>query len=451
MVDRKRLFVIVGLLLVSLMLLGALSVMAQDVTEVPVWIAFTDDTRVGWANDRAAEFNEAHPEYNVVISTYANYEDILDATVLAIEQGTAPAVVQWFEVGTQFARDSGYFKPIAEALGDRTEVMGEQVNLDDFIAPVASYYILDGEFTSMPWNSSSPILYSNTAMLEAAGIDTPPATWQELEAACEAIMAMDNAPDFCVTWPNHGWFFEQWLAQQNATLANNDNGRSARATEVTLDSEAGINVATWWQQMYNDGYYYYSGVQRDWDATEQGIQTGQVAMIITSSADARNITTAATENGIDLVTTRMPYNGDVEWTGNMIGGASMWLLDGLDPAVEEGALAFLLYFTNTENAASWHQTTGYLPIRLSAVELLESEGWFEENPNFYTASDQINNSTVTPATQGALLGTYVETRDIVTQAIEDLMLAGGDPAERMAQASADANALLADYNALYAE
>jgi sn-glycerol 3-phosphate transport system substrate-binding protein len=129
----------------------------------------------------------------------------------------------------------------------------------------------------------------------------------------------------------------------------------------------------------------------------------------------------------------------------------MWLLDGLDPAVEEGALAFLLYFTNTENAASWHQTTGYLPIRLSAVELLESEGWFEENPNFYTASDQINNSTVTPATQGALLGTYVETRDIVTQAIEDLMLAGGDPAERMAQASADANALLADYNALYAE
>jgi sn-glycerol 3-phosphate transport system substrate-binding protein len=329
--------------------------------------------------------------------------------------------------------------------------MGEQVNLDDFIAPVASYYILDGEFTSMPWNSSSPILYSNTAMLEAAGIDTPPATWQELEAACEAIMAMDNAPDFCITWPNHGWFFEQWLAQQNATLANNDNGRSARATEVTLDSEAGINVATWWQQMYNDGYYYYSGVQRDWDATEQGIQTGQVAMIITSSADARNITTAATENGIDLVTTRMPYNGDVEWTGNMIGGASMWLLDGLDPAVEEGALAFLLYFTNTENAASWHQTTGYLPIRLSAVELLESEGWFEENPNFYTASDQINNSTVTPATQGALLGTYVETRDIVTQAIEDLMLAGGDPAERMAQASADANALLADYNALYAE
>jgi sn-glycerol 3-phosphate transport system substrate-binding protein len=264
-------------------------------------------------------------------------------------------------------------------------------------------------------------------------------------------MAMDNAPAFCITWPNHGWFFEPWLAQQNALIVNNDNGRGARATETFLDSEAALNVAEWWQGMYNQGYYYYSGVQRDWDATEQGIQTGQVAMVITSSADARNITTAATENDINLVTTRMPYDGEVGWTGNMIGGASLWLVDGLDPAVEEGALAFMLYFSNTENAASWHQTTGYLPIRQSAVDLLESQNWFQENPNFYTASDQINNSTVTPATGGALLGPYLETRDIVTQAIEDLMLAGGDPAERMAQAKADADALLTDYNALYGE
>jgi sn-glycerol 3-phosphate transport system substrate-binding protein len=224
MFDRKPLFIVLCLAVISMLLLGVLGVMAQDVTEVKVWIAFTDDTRVGWARDRAAEFNELHPEYNVVIETYANYEDILDATVLAIDQGTAPAVVQWFEVGTQFARDSGYFKPIAEALGDRTEVLGHAVDFSDFIEPVSSYYTLDGAFTSMPWNSSTPILYSNTAMLEAAGISTSPATWQEVEAACAAVMAMDNAPDYCITWPNHGWFFEQWMAQQDATLANNGNG-----------------------------------------------------------------------------------------------------------------------------------------------------------------------------------------------------------------------------------
>jgi sn-glycerol 3-phosphate transport system substrate-binding protein len=137
------------------------------------------------------------------------------------------------------------------------------------------------------------------------------------------------------------------------------------------------------------------------------------------------------------------------WTGNLIGGASLWLSNGLDTTTEDGALAFMLFLNNTENAADWHRVTGYLPITYSAVELLESEGWFEENPNFRTAFDQINDSTVTPATSGALLGTFRETRDIVTQAIEDLMLQGGDAAERLATASSDANALLEEYNQLY--
>jgi sn-glycerol 3-phosphate transport system substrate-binding protein len=427
----------------------SVTALAQDATEVRVWIAFTD-TRLDWTREVAAAFNEAHPEYNVVVDGYANYEEILDATVLALDQGNPPAVVQWFEVGTQPARDYGYFKAIETALAGRTEVLGEPVVLDDIIAPVAAYYTLDGVFTSMPWNSSSPILYANVAMLEAAGVEGIPSTWQEIEAACALVMAQPDAAG-CITWPNHGWFFEQWMAQQDAPFANNDNGRTERATEVLVNSDAGVAIATWWQNMYNMGYYTYSGVQRDWGATEQAIETGTVPMIITSSADAGNITRIAGENSIEITTARMPHNGDVEWTGNLIGGASLWLIDGLDTATEDGALAFMQFLNNTENAASWHQTTGYLPITNSAVALLEEQGWFEENPNFRVAFDQINDTTVTVATSGALLGTFPETRDLVTQAIEDLMLEGGDAAEVMGQVSTDANALLADYNSLYAQ
>lgn len=446
--NRKRL---VLLAIMAMLVLSVVPAFAQDKTVVQFWHIFSDENRKGWTEGVAADFEAAFAQYDMEITTYANYEELLDAAKLAIEQGNAPALVQYFEVATQFARDTGFFKPIAEALGDRTEVNGLAVNFDDFIQPVVNYYTLDGKFTSMPWNSSSPILYSNTAMLEAAGIEAPPATWAEVEAACAAVMAMADAPEYCITWPNHGWFFEQWMAQQDAPFANNDNGRSARATEVLLNSEAGVAIASWVQSMYNAGYLYYSGVQRDWDATEQAIQTGQTAMIITSSADARNITEAAAGNGIDLVTTRMPYNQETGWTGNLIGGASIWLLNGLSPEVEDGALTWLLFLTNTENAASWHQATGYLPIRQSAVDLLESQNWFKDNPNFFTASDQINNTTVTVATSGALLGTFAETRNIVTQALEDLMLAGGDPAERMSAAKAEADKLLADYNALYGE
>ncbi|MGQ9838578.1 MAG: extracellular solute-binding protein [Cyanobacteriota bacterium] len=445
---RTFLAVVAGLVAASGAAFLVTQSFAQSPADVKVWIAFTDN-RLDWAREKAAKFNEEFPQYNVTVEGYANYEEIQQATDLAIQQNAAPSVVQWFEVGTQRARDFGYFKSIADALDGRTEVNGIRVDFDDFIEPVVSYYTLDGKFTSMPWNSSSPILYSNTAILKKAGIDTPPATWQEVEAACEKIMALPDAPQGCITWPNHGWFYEQWMAQQNAVLANHENGRAARATQLFLDSEPSVAIASWWQSMADKGYYVYSGRQRDWAATEQAIQTGTVAMAITSSADAANIINAAKENKIDIVTTRMPYNAEAGWTGNLIGGASLWLVKDLPKEVEDGALTFMLWLNNTENAAEWHQVTGYLPIRKSSVELLESQGWFEENPNFYTAIDQINSSTVTTATRGALLGAFPQIRDVITQTMENLMLQGGDSAQAMAQANQQANQLLAEYNSLY--
>jgi sn-glycerol 3-phosphate transport system substrate-binding protein len=425
---------------------------AQDKIDVPVWIAFTDAVRLGWAQDRAAEFNQMHPEYNVTVQGYANYEELFAATALAAEQGSLPAVVQYFEVATQNARDSGYFKSIAEALAGRTEVLGHEVNLDDFIEPVVAYYTLDGKFTSMPWNTSSAIWFSNMRYLDAAGVEIP-RTWAEVEAACEAIMALPDAPEYCFTFPNHGWFFEQWIAQQNGVYANNDNGRSARATEVLLGGEAGVAVLSWLDDMMEKGYLYYSGAQggASWGTVDQAFQSQQVAMAAYSSSDTAAYTQIGIDNGFEVVASFLPYNQETGWTGNLIGGASLWLVDGLAPEVEDGALGFLLYITNTENAANWHQVTGYIAIRKSAVEMLTEQGWYDENPNFRVASDQLSQSTVTAATSGAILGAFPAIRNVVTQAVDTVLLTDQAPADVLANAIASANAILAEYNLLYAE
>jgi sn-glycerol 3-phosphate transport system substrate-binding protein len=224
--------------------------------------------------------------------------------------------------------------------------------------------------------------------------------------------------------------------------------------------------------MYNEGYYVYSGVQRDWPGTVQAFSTQSVPFIMTSSASARGIVESAAENGFTVETSNMVYDAEVGWTGNIIGGATMWITDGLEPEVEEGALAFLLYFSNTENAASWHITSGYIPLRDSSIELLEdipednnldwdfenntrtaapAGNWFEQNPNFRTASEQLGNSEITTATRGAIFGTFVETRNIITQAIEDAMLLDGNVEEIMTAAEEEANILLEEYNLLYVE
>ena len=445
-------------LLMTLLVMAVSPSFAQDddKIEIPVWIGFTDG-RLDWTRELAAEFNELYPEYNVVIEGYPSYNDAFDATLLAADQGNPPAVTHFFEAATQEARDavtadgSPLFKSVEEAIADRTEINGVPVVLDDVVSAAADYYTLDGEFTSMPWNTSSAIMFNNMDILEAAGIEEIPATWGEIEAACAAIAELEDAPESCITWPNHSWFFEQSLGQQGALLANNGNGREARADEVFINSEEAIDYMTWWDSLNDAGYYVYTGTVRDWSGTYNLFIAQDVAFLIYSSSDTSLIMGDSAEAGFAAQASFMPYNENREFEGNLIGGATLWLNNGLAPEVEEGALMFMNWFSNPENAAAWHQLTGYIPITNPAIDLLQEEGWYDENPNSLVASEQLAAAEDTLATRGALIGNFVAIRDVITAAAEDILLNDVDVTERLTEANEEANELLEDYNELFAE
>jgi len=441
---------VVFLFLIVLMMIPAGISMAQEPTEIRVWVGFTD-YRLDWTKERAAEFNELYPEYEVIIEGFESYNIAFTETALAAEQGNPPAVTHFFEAATQEALDAvgpdgdPLFKSVSAAIGDRTEINGVPVVLDDVVSAAADYYTVDGEFYSMPWNTSSTIMFSNMDMLDAAGVEEIPVTWSELEDACAKIMALEDGPDNCITWPNHSWFFEQAMAQQGADLANNGNGRDGRATEVFFNSEAALDYVQWWKDLADMDYYVYTGVVRDWGGTQNAFQSQQVAFLIFSSSDATLIPEQV-EDVFPAVVSRMPYNEEADYHGNIIGGATLWLNNGLGEETETGALMFLNWFSNPENAAEWHQLTGYIPITNTAYQNLVEEGWFEENPNAAVANEQLD---LVPTT-GALIGNFVAIRDVFTDAMEEILINDTDVEETMNDANDEANALLEEYNILYA-
>lgn len=436
---------------------GTTAAVSDQPTEIDMWVAFSDEARFNFTRDKAAAFNAKHPDYNVVVQSFDSYNTVFEQAVLALGQGNAPAIIHFFEAATRQALDAvdtatgtPMFKSVTDAIGGRTEILGEPVILDDVVSAAKNYYTVDGSFYSMPWNTSSAIMFSNMDLLKKAGVDEPPATWAEVDAACEKVMAMPDAPKACITWPNHSWFVEQSLGQQGELLANNDNGRSGRATEVFLESPGMINYISWWKDLADKGYYLYTGQQRDWDGTSNAFQAQQVAMLIYSSSDTTALTQAGVDNGFEVKASFMPYNQDVPYQGNLIGGATLWMLNGLDKKTEDGALAFMNFFSNPENAAEWHKITGYIPITNAAEKLLEEEGWYEQSPNSKVASDQLNAAKDTPATRGAILGNFVSIRDVITIAIEDILTNDLDVATRMKDANVEANKLLQEYEALNA-
>jgi sn-glycerol 3-phosphate transport system substrate-binding protein len=426
-----------------------------DAIDIDFWVAFSDEKRLGFTQDRAAEFNAAHPEYNINVVSFASYNDVFDATLLFANTGQPPALIHFFEAATRQALDAvdgngdKIFKSVTDAIGGRTEILGEPVVLDSVVSAARDYYTVDGSFYSMPWNTSSTVLLSNMSILEAAGVTEPPGTWDEVIAACEKIIALADGPSGCISWPNHSWHAEQAMGQVGQLLANNDNGRTARATEVFLDSPGMIDFVTWMSDMEDAGYYTYTGLQRDWGGVDTLFLSEEIAMQIDSSSDTLIHQGEADELGWEMKASFMPRNGDVPYVGNLIGGATIWMLDGMDAVKEDGALAFMNFFSNPENAAAWHQLTGYIPITNDAIGVLDAEGWYDAQPNAKVASDQLDAAANTPASLGALIGNFVGIRDILTLAIEDILVNDLDVATRLAQANEEANVSLTEYEALF--
>jgi len=190
---------------VALTTLGGLSVSAQAQTEIQWWHA------MGGANgeriDRmAAEFNASQDEYVVVPTFKGNYTETMTAAVAAFRANAQPEIVQVFEVGTAtMMAAEGAVYPISELMADA----GEPFDINDYLPAVVSYYeTVDGELLSMPFNSSTPVLWYNQDAFDAAGIDAPPATWDEMKVAAEKIVAAGYDCGFSFGW-------QSWVMIEN--------------------------------------------------------------------------------------------------------------------------------------------------------------------------------------------------------------------------------------------
>ncbi|MFD0633877.1 extracellular solute-binding protein [Catenulispora yoronensis] len=188
-----------------------------------------------------------------------------------------------------------------------------------------------------------------------------------------------------VAWAIDGWFFQHYAAQQGGLLVDHANGRAGRAQTVDLASEELLAWITWWQRLHKEGQYLHTGVAQDWAGTFDAFIEGRVPFLLNSSVMAERLVAAGTEAGIEVVTDRLPRNGAVPYSGDVLGGDSLWLAAGLSPEVEDGALAFLQYLLNPENAAVWHKSSRFIPVTHGSHRLLEAEGWFAEKPHHLTA------------------------------------------------------------------
>ncbi|HRF95865.1 MAG TPA: ABC transporter substrate-binding protein, partial [Aggregatilineales bacterium] len=419
------------MVLVSLVMGMVFISSAQEATiELDFVHIFSDDLRPGVLQGIIDEYQSLNP--NVKINAYStnaesDYDEVFNSAMANADLGNAPSIVQVEDGLTQQAIDYGYYVPVSDYATEE-----QLATLDDVFPSILGYFIEGETLWSMPWNISNPVLYYNKDMFEAAGLDpeNPPTTFAEIDAACEAIMTAIPELRACMNWAMSSWYVEQWLAMSNEAFVNNDNGRSGRATEALFTSQTMLDIVTWWDSLDGNGYFTYNGRLNDMNGegatfltgcSGKAMRGGCTAMTINSTAGITLIQGYSKTLGFQLGIGRLPAPSDTATNGVTIGGGSLFVsVDQSDEEIQ-ASVDFIFFLTNTENAAKWHQGTGYMPVRQSSFDLSIESGFYDENPFFRIAIDQLSETTPNFASAGAVLGPNTAVKREFLTTMQELM------------------------------
>jgi len=216
------------LLFLSVLLLAGFTF---SVTTIEFWHAMESD-KVPLIQNMIQDFEALNPDIKVKLQYTGSYPETLNKLVAAVQTGNAPHIVQIYEIGTRLMIDSGVIVPVQDLL-DQDKSYDVAVLLE----PILNYYTVEGKLYSMPFNSSTCLLYYNKTLFEQAGLDPnrPLQTYEEVIEYCRILTKKDakgQTLQYGLTWPTHSWVIEQLMAAADAPFVNNNNGRTGRATEA---------------------------------------------------------------------------------------------------------------------------------------------------------------------------------------------------------------------------
>jgi sn-glycerol 3-phosphate transport system substrate-binding protein len=361
-------------------------------------------------NGIVEEYNSSQDKVQVNAEFQGTYEESLPKFHSVGGTEDAPTMIQVQEIGTMSMINSGNIEPIQKFID------AENYDMSGLEENIINYYKVDDQFYSMPFNSSTPVMYYNKEAFEAAGLDPEkaPETFEEVEEASKKIVeSNDQMKGFALQ--AYGWLFEELLANQGGLLMNNDNGRSDTPTAVEFDNEKGKSIFEWTKRMTDDGTFANYGTNSD--NMVSGFVAGDVAMFLQSSASSRDvIDNAPFEVGVAF----LPHPEAEERQGVAIGGASLWMSKGKPEAEQNAAWEFMKYLQTPEVQAKWHVGTGYFAINPAAYDEQVVKDAYEEMPQLQVSVQQLQATKPSFATQGALMDMIPEERKIIETALESV-------------------------------
>ncbi len=254
----------------------------------------------------------------------------------------------------------------------------------NFAPRMMSLSQVDGKQYGLAFNASSPIMYFNTDLVKRAGGDPKnmPNTWDGLITLAGKIKALGgdvSGISYDVhAWPDD-WLFQGMIYQLGGKLVE------PGSKKVGFNNDSGLQALKTMRRFVTDG-----GMQLvDWDQSRQQFGAGKTGILFSTPAHLK-IVTDMVGTKFEWGTARFPLdnkaNGGVPTGGNAV------VMLTKDAAKQKAAWEFIKYVTSPEAQKVVVEMTGYLPTNQVALSSNYLGPFYDKNPNFRTATTQIDKS-----------------------------------------------------------
>jgi len=419
-----------SLIAASVLLSTSASAFATDIT----WWHGMGGKNQEVINQIAEKFNAAQDACALTPVSKGTYEEALAAGIAAFRSGEQPNILQVFDAGAATIINA---RGAAVPAEDLIVNAGYEFDRDAFIDGVRYFYAdADGKFVGMPFNSSAPIMYTNTAALEKAGVEAPK-TWEEFEQIAPKLKEAGYIPlvQSQLTWE----MTENFFSRNNLQFATNNNGYdSVEGTTINVTAPEHVMMYEKLKSWYDEGYFGYFGA--GWSDNQKPFEEDKVALWIGSSGSFGGLQNSAQ---MPFSASFLPYWNSIEGAGtnSFIGGAALFAMSGKSDAENKCTADFFQFLTSPEIQVFYHQSTGYVAITKAAYELAKEQGYYNEKPIAEVGIQQLS----LPGgewSKGYRLGFYPQIREVMEREYNKIFAGETSVEDAMKTIEQEGNALL---------
>jgi ABC-type glycerol-3-phosphate transport system substrate-binding protein len=394
----------------------------DTLVEIEYWHRMSGDTTL-LLETLAAEFSEAS-EGKIKLTALAqgNIQELNQKVRAAAAGGGMPGALMGDDYDvTQYAF-SDLLMPLEEYVADVDHGLSQE-QIDDILPNQFNRHkldIYDGHMMSFPQGFSGFTTYWNVDALGKAGLEAPPASWDEFpDYARTASAANDNLPAWLISGPGDRFI--------STLLTYGVEWLKPGGEESNFDAPEALEIMTWWRALADEKLLAVSQEARDLYMAQQNLH------FMDSSGNAVRFQTSVTDFAWNA---GLPPQRHSEATPITETYGPINVLPKTSTEQQLAGWLWLKWLLTPEVHARYIQQTSYFPSTRSAVETETLQAFYETNPTARRLIDEISVNARILSPSPAL----PEVRAVVTaNTVQEVLLQQLSPEEGVKKLKAEAD------------